>query len=482
MRRSLTGPLLLLIIGGLFLWRNLHPDTGIFDLMAQYWPFLLIAWGLIRLVEVMVWHREGVRGGFSGGEIVLVILICIVGSGIWQAREHGITRWEVGGMDFWGQQFDYPVSATASAAGMKRIVLENPHGSIKITGGDSKDVTVSGHKLVRAYNQQDADRANTDTPVEIVPQGDRLLIRTNQDRALHNQRVSDDLEIAVPKGVSIESRASSGDHEISDIDGDIEINSGRADVRLARIGGNARLDVGHSGLVRALDLKGRFDLQGKGSDIELENISGQVTINGDFNGTQDFKNLAKPLQYEGARNTELSVQSVPGRISMDLGAFNAKDVVGPLRLVTRSRDIKMEQFTNSVELETQRGDIELNPGKTPLAAMEARTGAGKIELLLPEKAAFQLEATAERGDAVNDYGDGITKESGSHSAMLKGKVGDGPNLKLTSNRGWISVRKEGTLPSEVLPDTPKGKMPKNMPRFPMPPKTPSNMRNNEVKM
>jgi len=37
--------LLLLIIGGLFLWRNLHPDTPIFELLAQYWPFLLIGWG-----------------------------------------------------------------------------------------------------------------------------------------------------------------------------------------------------------------------------------------------------------------------------------------------------------------------------------------------------------------------------------------------------------------------------------------------------
>ena len=29
-----------------------------------------------------------------------------------------------------------------------------------------------------------------------MPQGDRLLIRTNQDRVPHNQRVDDDLEIS----------------------------------------------------------------------------------------------------------------------------------------------------------------------------------------------------------------------------------------------------------------------------------------------
>jgi hypothetical protein len=44
-RRSLTGPLILLIIGGFFLWRNLHPEAPVFDIVAQYWPFLLIGCG-----------------------------------------------------------------------------------------------------------------------------------------------------------------------------------------------------------------------------------------------------------------------------------------------------------------------------------------------------------------------------------------------------------------------------------------------------
>ena len=52
-------------------------------------------------------------------------------------------------------------------------------------------------------------------------------------------------------------------------------------------------------------MKGRLDLQGRGSDVELENIGGQVTVNGAYTGNLDFKNLAKPLNFEGARNTEL---------------------------------------------------------------------------------------------------------------------------------------------------------------------------------
>ena len=45
-RRSLTGPILIILVGGAFLIYNLRPDIPLFDLLAQYWPFLLIAWGI----------------------------------------------------------------------------------------------------------------------------------------------------------------------------------------------------------------------------------------------------------------------------------------------------------------------------------------------------------------------------------------------------------------------------------------------------
>lgn len=448
--RSLTGPLLLLIIGGLFLWRNLHPDTPVFELIAQYWPFLLIGWGLLRLVEVALW-RQGHVAGLTGGEVVLVVLICVAGSLVWAARENGI-HIDSRGLNWWGSSYDYPVEANAPAGAAKRIVFDNPRGSIKVTGADTKDVTVAGHKSVRAYARNEADKTNGATPLEIVAQGDHLLIRSNQDHAPENQQISDDLEVTVPRGVSVEAHGRTGDYEISEVTGDLELSTDHGDVRLANVDGNARLDIQRSDLIRATDLKGRLDLQGRGSDVELENIGGQITINGAYNGTLDFKNLAKPLKFEGARNTELSVQAVPGHINMDLSEFNGSNLVGPIRLVGDSRNIRMDQFTQSLELENQHGDVELHPGRLPLPSIEARSQSGRFDLVLPDKAAFQLDATAERGDAENDFGPPIEKQSDGHSATLKGKLGDGPTIHITSTRGSISVRKEGVEPGDASGD------------------------------
>jgi hypothetical protein len=302
-----------------------------------------------------------------------------------------------------------------------------------------------------------------------VTQGDRLLVRTNQDRAPQTQNVSDDIEVTLPRSMAIEARGNSGDFEASDLTGDVEVATNRGDVRLARIAGNARLEVGRSDLVRAIDVKGRLDIQGgRGSDLELENIAGQVTVSGSFMGSLEFKNLAKPLQFEGARNTELHVEAVPGRISMDLGQITASNITGPVRLVTRSRDIKLERFTDSLQLETDRGDVELEPGPLPLPAINARSGCCRIDLVLPDKSSFDLEATAERGEAVNDYGPQIETDSAGRSATLKGKVGNGPIIKLVTARGSVSVRREGTLPSAVPPPPPPDRRPPRPPKVPKP--------------
>ncbi|MGO9011306.1 MAG: DUF4097 family beta strand repeat-containing protein [Bryobacteraceae bacterium] len=470
--RSLTGPLILVIIGGLFLWRNFHPEAPIYEILALYWPFLLILWGVLRLIEV-AWPGSSWRSGFSGGEVVLIVLICIFGATMWAGYRNGI-RWSGDSLSIFGNEYDYPVSAKAPAAGMKRIVFDVARGNIKVTGDDTNDVVVSGNKSIRSFGRDDADRANSNTPLEIVPEGDHLLVRANQDRAPGNQRVSDDIEVTVPRAMAVEASGRRGDFEIGDLNGDVQLGGARGDVRLSRLGGNARVEVSHSDTIRAVDVKGNIDVQGEGSDLSLENVQGQVTINGAFTGTLDFKNLAKPLQFEGARNTELHVEAVPGNISMDMGEFTANGLVGPVRLITRSRDIKIGGFTQAMTVETEHGNIELDPAM-PVPAIEARSGVGNIELTLPEKAAFQLDATAEHGDATNDFGPPIQKDTSGRSATLKGKVGDGPSIQLTASHGEVEVRKgdESVRP----PDTPAA------PAAPKQPKAPDkNLKDSEIKL
>ncbi len=447
-RRSLTGPILLVLIGIGFLLYNLRPDIPMFDLLSQYWPFLLIVWGLLRLVEVLVDYTRGSlqRTSFSGGEVVLIIFMCFIGWGAFEAHSHGVhfrPAWEA-----LGEHYDYNVDEQKPAGAAKRILFENNRGNLRIVGADTTDIKVTGRKTVQALNQPEADRANSSTPLEIVAQDDTILVRTNQDRNPTSGKISEDLEITIPNRMNVEARGTYGDYDVSEINGTVQLYGDRADVRLSKIGGSARVELGRSDLVRAVDLQGSLELQGKGSDIELENIAGQVTINGSYSGSLEFKKLAKPLHFESP-NTDLRVEALPGQISMDLGELTGTNLVGPVRLITKSKDVKIEDFTQSLELETERGDIELQPNRVPLAKIEARSRTGQISLILPDKAAFQLVASTDHGDAVNDFGPSIQKESDGRSASLKGNVGQGPTIHLVTGRGTVSVRKAGTEPENT---------------------------------
>jgi hypothetical protein len=65
----------------------------------------------------------------------------------------------------------------------------------------------------------------------------------------------------------------------------------------------------------------------------------------------------------------------------------------------------------------------------------------------------------------------IEKEAEGQRMTLKGRVGDGPAIRITANRGSVSVRKEG-MPAADIPEPPA------KPLKPMlPPKPPA-----EVKM
>ena len=251
-RRSVTGPIFLIVFGLLFLFYNLRPSIPVFSLVAVYWPFLLIVWGTLRLLEVVAAASKGrtLQPGLTGGETGLIVLICLIGSGMHFAHRRGESvrfgPFRTGTLEVFGESFDYPVSAQASAGQARTVVLENLRGNIRFTGSDSGELKITGQKSVRAYSRSEADQVNNDTKVEIKTEGDRLIVRTNQEHAGNQRRISCDLEVAAPRALAIEARGSYGDYDVTDVAGSVRIDSDNAGVRLNRVGGDVRIDLRRS--------------------------------------------------------------------------------------------------------------------------------------------------------------------------------------------------------------------------------------------
>ncbi|MEX2263252.1 MAG: DUF4097 family beta strand repeat-containing protein [Bryobacteraceae bacterium] len=451
MNRSIVGPVILIFIGSLFLAHNIWPQIPLAALISTYWPYLLIVWGGVRLVEIL-WlaarSRPLPRKGLAGGEVFLIVLIAIAGFGFNKAHRSHAWGMEARGLELFGETHEYPVSEQATAPPGARIMIENVTGNLQVTGADTNQVRVMGQKMIRAYNRAEADRADAVTHVQVTSEIDRVLIRPRTDRTGASLRVTTDLDISVPRGASLEIQGESGDYEIRDLNGSVNLSSGRGSVNLTRIQGNSRVSVGRGGSIRAADLGGELIVeQGRGGDLEIHNIAGQVRINGAFSGNIEFSNLASPLQFQ-SRSTDLRVQAIPGRLTMDLGDLRGTNLIGPVRFATRSRDVTIENFTNALEIDLERGDVQVDVAKQPVGRMDLRSKSGDIDVSLPESAKFELKGRAERGEITNAFGDTLRIETDGRSASIQGAAGQGGSpITINTGRGSISVRKAGA-PSE----------------------------------
>jgi DUF4097 and DUF4098 domain-containing protein YvlB len=275
----------------------------------------------------------------------------------------------------------------------------------------------------------------------VVRNGNDIVVRTTGPVDESDLSVSYDVDIKAPRHMGLVAQGAPGDVTAESLDGDVDVSGGTGNVRLTSIGGDVRVaTTRRKDLVRAVGIKGNLDVRGTGTDLQLEDIAGQVTVAGTYFGTLDFRNLAKPLHFQ-SEQTDLRVEKLPGTISMDLGDFHADDVTGPLHLRCQSRDVHIANFSSDLEVNVERGDVELAPQRTPLGRIDVHLRAGDIDLTVPDKTPFALHASTSQGDVDNQYGAGITTNSEGRSASMKSDSSVGPAIDLTTGRGNITLKK-----------------------------------------
>ncbi|MDP8990338.1 MAG: DUF4097 family beta strand repeat-containing protein [Acidobacteriota bacterium] len=439
------APILLIALGALLLARTLYPELPLMDYLARYWPLILIGWGLLRIVEILAWSAAAKplpARGLSGGEWLLIVVLCLFGLSIHTAR--GVANWipehiQLDRLDlFDGERYEYPLSGEKAVSHAPHVLLDDFRGDAKINGVDRDAVQVTGHKTIRGLGEKEAERTNDASPFEITGDANNVVIRVRPDPSGRPGRVSATLEISVPKGASVEVHGRNGDLDINDIAGSVAITSDSAGVRLKNIGGDARVELRRSDAIHMSAVKGAVDIRGRGSDIELEDLSGQANIDGAYTGTIELKKLAKPVHFTGPQ-TEFNIESVPGEVSMTLGGFTGAKLAGPTHLTGRSRDVQISDFTGPLDITLDRGDLSLTPA-LPLGRIQAHVRSGDIRLALPAGAQFTLHATTGNGDISNPFGGGLALETKGRQATLRGAVGGGAAIELETHRGDIAVQ------------------------------------------
>jgi len=448
-RRSLAGPVVLIVLGVIFLLGNLGYVSWdrLGYLFARYWPVLIILWGLIRLVEHYDTQRHGYRPrGLGFGGIMLLILLVMLGLGAssaWHYRgalnDEFFQFDDQSGFTIFGNSYSYTDELQQAFPAGANLRVVSDRGDVQLVPWDENSIKVSVQKKVVAASQSDADKVNLVTKPTITIAGDQVTVNANTNGASGHHRVDTNLEIYLPRKAAADIATAHGTVTVHERTGDLKISNSHGDVELGDIQGEVSVNM-RTGSLRADDVKGDLSLNGRMDDVTIEKVQGNVRLSGDFFGTTHMAKIANSIHVQTSR-TDMEIAKLGGELTLDSGDLHASSLAGPTRVVTKAKDIRLDDFTGNVHIEDNNSDIELTPGKLPLGNIQITNHRGRVQLVLPANAAFQLDAHATRGEISSDFS-GLNVENRSHDSRATGTVGNGgPQIQLSTERGDIEIRK-----------------------------------------
>lgn len=444
-RKSYAGAIVLIVLGVIFLLHNFGIVSA-WHFYARWWPLIIILLGAVKLVEYYQAKSEGSYAqGVTFGTIVLLFFVIVTGLSISKAEgvNWGAVRDQMGidmgdgDFEHFGQNsysYEDRLEQPFPANGVVKVVCDR--GNININSSDDGKIRVLIHKKVWAGSQGDGDSTNASSKPTIEINGTAVLVNANT-QAGGKHPVEDDMDIFIPKKADVSLATRHGDVNVVGREGLVTVSHQQGTANFEDVVGN--IDVnGEKITVRATRIKGNLAVQGRVTELTAEDVSGSATLNGDnFNEVRVSK-IGKTFAFKSYR-TDLEFAGLTGDFDMSSDDLRAKDVTGPVRLITRSKTIHLDDVSGDVRIENSSGDVDVRVAK--LGNYDIRNRNGEVTVTLPAKAAFSVDAKTPHGDASSDFGE-LKVENSDNEGRVTGNVGSGgPKIVITTEHADVNIRK-----------------------------------------
>jgi len=447
-RRSIFSGLLLIIFGLLLLSHNFGGSLPAWAILRKWWPLIFILWGLAKLYDHYVSQRTGQPPPptISAGEVLLVLLLLAVvgGLGIVDWGSNHPNRGDIFS-NIWNEPYTFTESVPAQTIAAKsQVTVRTARGNITVTADDTQQISVTARKSASAANESEAqDRANhvhvtvtkTDSGYVVEPQGQNDSEGT----------VGVELEVHVPKNITLDTHTDRGGVQISGVAGNITIQSQHGPIEVRQSGADVSVESNSSSDdIRLVGAAGNVRVSGHGAQVEISDVAGAVTLDGDYFGSLSFARLAKGFHFVSNR-TDLAVTQLSGRVEIaNASDLEIHDSTGSATLTTTKRDLTLDNVTGRIQVDNRSGNITVRFTQPPKEPVELTTQSGDIDVTLPAKSAFDVSARADNnGEISSDFSELESRIDETHgNKRLDGSVGaHGPKLDLRTTHATIRIRK-----------------------------------------
>ena len=213
-----------------------------------------------------------------------------------------------------------------------------------------------------------------------------------------------DLVVRVPRGHRVAVYLAVGSVTVTNVEGDLTLDTHDADVMASGVKGGLRIDVG-SGSVRASQIEG---------DLNVDTGSGSVEVS-------------------RVRGRSLSIDTGSGDVTgsdLDAGELSVDTGSGSIRLTgVTSPELTLGTGSGGVTAELRRD----------VASLRVETGSGDISIRAPASLGAEVDIETSSGDIETDFPLQITQHARDH---MVGTIGDGKGtIAIETGSGGIRLLK-----------------------------------------
>ncbi len=451
--RSFAGPFVLIILGIVFLLGTMRVlSVGkLAHLFASYWPVLLILWGVIKIIEHQQARREGTRAsGIGAGGVLLVVMIVVFGLIAnqlervnWSGLRDEINVDDGDFPNIFGDTFNYNDHLEQNFPGDAALKVINSHGAVSVHASDDDKITVVVRKRIGAENQSDADRYNTETKPTITTIGGLITVDAKSEAA-GDHPVETDLDISLPRKAPVTINTRRGDVNVSGRNGNVDISAQHSDTTVDDINAGVKISQ-EKGTVKIEQVSGDVQVGGRISEVTLADIKGSAQLEGEFQESVKLERIAKTVTFKSSR-TDMEFSHIAGSLNLDSEELRADEITGPLHLATRSKNIRLDAVSGDVRLKDDNGTVELT--MRTLGNVQIDNRNGDVQIALPDKAGFRLDASTRSGGEIqaSDFPE-LKVKNDEHESKASGSVGNGSShIVINNEHEGIEIRKASALP------------------------------------
>ena len=455
--RSMSGPFVLIIVGVVFLLGTMHIlSVGrLAHLFANYWPLLLILWGVIKLIEHKQAQRDGARtSGIGAGGVLLVVMIVVFGLIATQMERvnwSGIKdNFNFDDKDFSdmfeGNSFsfnDHLEQDFPTGASLKVI---DGHGAVSVHASDRNKVEVVVRKRVGAENQNDADKYDHETKPTITTIGGLVTIDARTEGA-GDHPVETDLDISLPRKAAVTIASKRGDTSIIGRDGNVDLSTQHSDTSIEDVNGSVKVNQ-EKGSLKLEQINGDVHVGGHLNEVSIADVKGSVQLDGEFDESIKLERIAKNVSFKSAR-TDMEFSRIDGSLDLDSDDLHADQVTGPVHLTTRSKNIRLEGVSGDVRMQNENGTVELALRTVGNVQVDNRNG--DVQLSLPDKPGFRVDAHTRDGEIQSDFPE-LKIDSSDRESRANGSVGNGSaHVVINNQHEGIEIRRASAAPQPPTP-------------------------------